>query len=77
MWVWLGMSTVIENNKLLYLRNKLRYEFEFLHVVRQIHPYDSVYSYECGWAQLRKPKVIPNIKPAIWKELMILFFIYG
>ena len=45
-------------------------------MVRQIHPYDSVYSFECGWAQLGKPKVI-NIKPAICQEPMMLFYIYG
>ena len=53
-----------------------------MHVVRhtQIHLFNWVHSYECGQAHLGLPKIILNIKFAIYQdsiELWCCFFAYG
>ena len=55
-------------------KNELRYEVDFLHVVRytEIHLLDSVHSYGCSQALLGVPRVIPTIKFTLcqdWIEL--------
>ena len=47
--------------------NELKYNVDFLHLVRhtQIHLFDSLHLYGCGQAHQGLPKVILNVKSAI------------
>ena len=47
-----GCPKWLETTK-LYLKNEIRYEFDFLHVVRhtKVHLYDLFHSYKCGQSQ--------------------------
>ena len=63
-------------------KNELRYEVDFLHVVRytEIHLLDSVHSYGCSQALLGVPRVIPTIHVMSrldWAKMLIFRILVG
>ena len=58
----LGKPKALQTAELLYLKNKLRYELDFLHVIRyvQIQLFDMVPSYGCCQSYVGMSNVILN-----------------